>query len=114
MQQLIIEVPDELAVQVGEALQASYPDVIVGTTTIAEATRAVIAFWMANLLADHAARKVREAGQEQIAVLQEQLGGEVSAARSQAWQAVKAVMTSGQLPSSPTTTIEATPTAEGA
>lgn len=114
MQQLIIEVPDELAAQVYEALQKSYPAVIDGTTTMGEAMRAVIAFWTANLLSEHAATKVREAGQAQIAAAQEQLGGQVAAARSQAWQAVQAVMTSGQLPPAPTTTIEAAPTEEGA
>lgn len=110
-QQLIIEVPDALAVQVGEALQATYPQIIEGTTTLGEAMRAVIAWWTANLLSEFAATQARVTGAERVAQVQAEVEMAVSQARQRAWEAVEAVMTSGQLPDQAAGqgTVDATP-----
>jgi hypothetical protein len=98
VQQLIIDVPDDLAAIVSAALHKTYPTVIAGTETMAEEFRAVVAWWTANLLSEHAANQARTAGAQKVTALQAQVDATVLDARQRAWAAVQAVMTSGQIP----------------
>lgn len=103
MAELRIEVSDELAAEIAEALRETYPEVTAGTKTDAAATRAVIGWLMANVLAEYQATKVREAGEEEVAAAQKGLANAVANARSRAWEAINAaIATDPSIPSPPT------------
>jgi len=97
MAQLLIEVPDEVAVQVAAAVRERYAEVIrtaypEGVETNAQAWRAVAAWWTANLLAEHHAEKTRQAGQQKVDAAERARDDAVRTARAKAWSTVQAVM----------------------
>lgn len=99
MQQLIIDVPDELAAQVTEALRSAYPSVVGDAETDGQAMRRVVAWWTANLLAGHAAEQARLVGVARVAAAQAALEAACTAAQARAWAAVEAAMLPSGVPS---------------
>lgn len=90
MAQLIIEVPDAFAAEVGEALRARYPDVTADAETDGQAARAVFAWLIADILANSAAEKTRGAKMEALQAAQAELETSVECARKNARDAVLA------------------------
>lgn len=99
---LNIEIPDELAALVTEALRATYPDVTADAVTDAQAMRAVIGWWTGNLLAEYQAAQARAATAPAIAAAQAQAQAAVDQARAAAWAAIQQALAAETTPTDPT------------
>jgi hypothetical protein len=90
--QLIIEVPEDLALEVMNRLQERYPAIVAAAVSPADAMHRVVAWWTGSLLADSAAAELRSLAESEIAAIREQVEQDAAAAAAAAWQRVTAAL----------------------